>query len=128
MYFDGSLVTHGYRGVMQICIVCGERDGRYKCSRCQLARYCSVACCKNHFEQCEIPAVVPSNTEEGEIEPVQSRFRVLKGDVQIREYLEQNSVLIRQLVTAPDPILAVQRQRKSNKWFNDVAVKILSLL
>ena len=120
---------------MAKCVCCEREDSKYKCSRCLTRFYCSVACCKKHFEECTLIACESEKkdnpaTEEGEVETTvtPSRFEVLKGNVQLKEWMVNNKALLRQMLTSPDPLLAVQKQRKSNKTFNDLSIKILSLL
>lgn len=43
---------------MQICCVCKARPPKYRCPACRI-RYCSVACCKKHKDECT-PKVEPA--------------------------------------------------------------------
>lgn len=121
------------------CTSCANDDSKYKCSRCRVAYYCSAPCCKLHFAHCTIQKpdqqVITTEAqvcEDGEIESAvtPSRFAVLKRDERIMAWMRENAAtgLLKQMLSAPDPILAVQKQRKSNKSFNDIALHILRLL
>jgi hypothetical protein len=55
-------------------------------------------------------------------------FSCLKKDHEIARWALESKSFIEKLLTAPDPILAVQKQRKNDKHFISIAVKILALL
>ena len=52
--------------VLDVCGVCHDKFGRYKCPRCLDVMYCSVACHKAHKETCApTPAVEEAKARKG---------------------------------------------------------------
>jgi hypothetical protein len=59
---------------MSLCVVCGEKEGKYKCPKCHKL-YCSVQCSKKHKENCVVVEKKEENIPQEDISSPFEKFR-----------------------------------------------------
>ncbi|KAI7868341.1 hypothetical protein BDF14DRAFT_584821 [Spinellus fusiger] len=110
----------------KVCIVCTEKEAKYKCPKCSLA-YCSVVCYKVHKETpCESNTPVKDTPpiqrkeitfleeeEDQRIEP--ERLQGIAYSDEIQSYLESPDIqaIITKVDTSQDPETALDEARKT---------------